>query len=131
MPNEPIISILQYNVMKSRCKVMAPLLQDSRITHFDILAIQEPWRNPFTPTTHNPIKNHFHLLYLPDQTTRTCFFVNKKLSAASWSIKHHSPDLCTLSLSCPSPSEVKTINIHNIYNPSPSTTNPLATLPLL
>jgi hypothetical protein len=53
------IKVLQYNVMKSRDVVMATLLRDPRIQEYDILAIQEPWRNPFISTTHNPITHSF------------------------------------------------------------------------
>ena len=43
--------ILQHNIHKSKDIVMASLLRDSNIKSSDILAIQEPWRNIFTPTT--------------------------------------------------------------------------------
>lgn len=54
------LSILQYNVGKSRDIVMATLLRDPKIVDFDILAIQEPWVNPFMDTTHQPAKDLFH-----------------------------------------------------------------------
>lgn len=53
------LSILQYNVMKSRTKVMAPLLRDKKMGEFDIIAVQEPWVNPVNHTTHHPLKRHF------------------------------------------------------------------------
>lgn len=56
------LSILQYNVMKSKGKVMASLLRDERIGDFDIIAIQEPWRNPYFHTTHYPCSRSFHLV---------------------------------------------------------------------
>ena len=36
------LTILQYNVMKSRDEVMATLLRDPSIQNYDILALQEP-----------------------------------------------------------------------------------------
>ncbi|ROT39081.1 hypothetical protein SODALDRAFT_332514 [Sodiomyces alkalinus F11] len=42
---------------------MATLLRDPRIDNYDILAIQEPWKNPFNDTTHHPVKDRFHLCY--------------------------------------------------------------------
>jgi hypothetical protein len=60
--------------MKSKDKVMASLLRDKKITRYDILAIQEPWRNSFTNTTHNPIPQHFELAYMDNRKTRVCFF---------------------------------------------------------
>lgn len=53
------LRILQYNVMKSRNEVMATLLHDPSIQEYDILALQEPWRNPYISTTHNPISSSF------------------------------------------------------------------------
>ena len=41
------LRILQYNVQKSRDVVLASLFQNSKTLEYDILAIQEPWRNPF------------------------------------------------------------------------------------
>src|SRR5438046_41957 len=58
------LRILQYNVIKSKDIVMAPLLHDQQIIEYDLLAIQEPWRNPFdNSTTHHRLKDHFHLIY--------------------------------------------------------------------
>lgn len=53
--------ILQYDVRKSRDVVMATLLQDPAITKFDVVAVQGPWRNSYTETTHHPAKDVFHL----------------------------------------------------------------------
>jgi hypothetical protein len=39
MNRKTTLSILQYNVMRSKNKVMASLLRDKRITEFDIIAI--------------------------------------------------------------------------------------------
>jgi hypothetical protein len=53
--------ILQYNVMKSKDKVMASLLRDERIGDFDIIAILEPRRNPYSHTPHYPRSRSFHV----------------------------------------------------------------------
>ena len=74
--------ILQYNVQKSKDKVMAPLLEDPRVQAYDILAIQEPWNNPFMETTYNPRNSCFYLVYPPGKG-RACFYINKKLNLAS------------------------------------------------
>ncbi|KAJ3552838.1 hypothetical protein NPX13_g11022 [Xylaria arbuscula] len=42
---------------------MATMLRDPKVLEYDILAIQEPWRNPFKETTHHPAKSAFHLCY--------------------------------------------------------------------
>jgi hypothetical protein len=83
MTKKRTLSILQYNVQKSGT-VMAPLLRDPAVLELDIIAIQEPWRNPHQNTTHNPAADHFRLVYMDSQNTRTCFFVNKKISTAAY-----------------------------------------------
>ena len=115
------LSILQYNVRKSRDIVMAAMLRDPLIHKYDILAIQEPWRNPFTATTHHPAKDIFHLCCPTEGDegpVRVCFFVNKKLDHRKWQFKEHSRDICTLTVE---PDEElqdgQQLIIHNIYNP--------------
>lgn len=48
---------------------MIPLLANPRTQEYDIIAIQEPWRNPTVPTTLNSHQSGFHLLYRPDGNT--------------------------------------------------------------
>jgi hypothetical protein len=115
MSTRPTLSILQYNVMKSRDRVMAALLRDRKITSYDVLAIQEPWRNPFVYATHNPIPQHFEVAYHDHKKTRVCFFVNKRIASHHWIVTHHTPDLSTLELKWGVHEE--TIIIHDVYNP--------------
>ena len=127
------LSILQYNFNKSKNTVMADFLRREESMKYGILAIQEPWAgNPYQHTTHNPVKNVFHLLYPPETgeqelPPRLCMFVNKDIASASWKVTFHSPDLMTLHLEFPGETQ-QVINIHNIYNPSPSQGN-YSTLP--
>lgn len=75
------LTILQYNVRKSRKGVMIPLFEDQRVQDIDILAIQEPWRNPAQATTYHSLKRFFELLFDGrSNNTRVCFFVNKRLA---------------------------------------------------
>ncbi len=93
------LNILQYNVRKSRDIVMASLLRDPQIDNFDIIAIQEPWKNPYTATTHHPAKNKFHLCYPTghtEGTARVCFFINKKIDQARWRFKERTRDICSI-----------------------------------
>lgn len=115
--------------MKSRDKVMASLLRDKRIISYDVLAIQEPWRNPFMNTTHNPIPQHFELAYHDHRKTRVCFFINKRIGSSRWSVTHHTPDLSTLELRWGE--EGETIVIHNVYNPVPAIESTNSALPTL
>jgi hypothetical protein len=73
------LRILQYNVQKSRDVVLASLFQDNKVLEYEILVIQEPWRNPFITTSYHPLKAHFQLTYLDDAATRLCFYINKRI----------------------------------------------------
>jgi len=122
------LSILQYNVNKSREQVMAPLLADENTWEYDIIAIQEPWRNKFQTTTYHPIKDRFDLVYNTHRKTRVCFFINRHLKG-TWSHIHHTPDLDSLHLQIQDGDQRKTLHIHNIYNPIEGTENRQSTLP--
>jgi hypothetical protein len=108
---------------------MAALLRDRRIISCDVLAIQEPWRNPFINTTHHPIPQHFELAYHDHKKTPVCFFVNKRIESSLSSATHHTPDLRTLQLRWGEGNEE--IVIHNIYNPIPTLEPANSTLPVL
>jgi len=123
------LSILQYNCMKSKDIVMATLLRDVETFKHSVLAIQEPWTNPFTPTTHHPIRDRFDLLYPEAAATgeeeavaRVCFFVNKDIGATEWTYTQHSLDLITLHLKYKTPEEsrMRIVNVHNVYNSGPN-----------
>jgi hypothetical protein len=106
--------------------VMATLLRDPRVAKYDILAVQEPWRNPFISTTHHPAKDIFHLCYPEigeeEGPVRVCFFVNKRLNTSTWQFKQHSRDMCTLKIRT-SEQDIpgNKLIIYNVYN-APQTT---------
>lgn len=107
------LNIVQYNVNKSRNRVMSAFLQAVDPKSHHILAFQEPWKNPQMPTTlRSP---NYHLVYPPHVDTRVCFFVSKVLDRDCWETKEHSPDLLTLTLR----TDNKTLHIHNCYNQPP------------
>lgn len=108
------LRILQYNVQKSRDVVLADLFRDSRILEYDLLAIQEPWRNPFVATSYNPLKMHFHLMYREDEETRACFYINKRIDRETWTVSHVTKDLTTLTIT--SPTLHHKLHIINVYN---------------
>ncbi|PPJ61057.1 hypothetical protein CBER1_07390 [Cercospora berteroae] len=126
---------IEYNVRKSRDTVMATLLRDAKIGDFDVLAIQEPWNNPFTNTTHHPAKDIFHLCYAPNDAegrpTRVCFFVHKQLDHAQWRFDRHSEVICSLTFQFGDDETPRSLEIVNIYNPPRSTENRTSVLPFL
>ena len=75
--------ILQYNIQKSKTLVAAPLLADSAIAKFHVLAIQEPWRNPHSPTTYCPSSCNFYSSYLDSEHTRVAFYINKDIDPST------------------------------------------------
>ena len=126
------LTILQYNVRNDRLTTMIPLLADPRVQEYDVIAIQEPWRNPNMPTTLSSHQSGFHLLYRPGGDTRVCFYINDKINPSSWEVSYPSRDMCSLALSVHTEGKTKLIHIHNVYNPSPisySSTNSPSTIP--
>lgn len=106
------LRILQYNVQKSKDVVLASLFQDPRILEYDILAIQEPWRNPFIATSYHPMKAHFRLTYLDDAATRVCFYVNNRIDPSTWSVSYITKDIIALEIT----NSHNKLHIFNVYN---------------
>ncbi len=100
---------------------------DPRTLTYNIIAIQESWRNLQFWTTYHHHKNVFHLIYMEHASTQIIFYINKKLTISSWNASHHSPDLCNIQLEIPS---ISKLHIHNIYNPISSICSPLRRLPM-
>lgn len=57
------LQILQYNARKAREEVMATFLRDQNVLRADIIAIQAPWANTMSDTTHQPARMSHQLLY--------------------------------------------------------------------
>jgi len=68
-------------VQKNKNKMLTPLLADLKIQQFDIIAIQEPWKNPKINTSYNPVTSGFHLAYINSPDTRACLYISKKFDA--------------------------------------------------
>jgi len=98
MTRDQSLNILQYNVQKSRDVVLASLFQDRWISEYDVLAIQEPWRNPVIATSYHPLKTHFHLTYFDDKETRVCFYINKQIDASTWNVSFITKDIIVLEI---------------------------------
>src|SRR5688572_1018778 len=99
MNGQTTLSILQYNIRKSRDTVMASLLRDPRVHEYDVLAIQELWKNPFAATTHHPAKDRFHLCYPTgdeQNPARVCFFINKAIDHTKWRFEERTRDICSI-----------------------------------
>ena len=95
-PNK--LALLQYNVNKSRKKVIIGLLQDLRTAKYNILAIQEPWRNRTSNEGYNPRSSPFHLLQKPSETTKTAIYINKRIPLRAWDEIYKDKNLITIRL---------------------------------
>ncbi len=93
---------------------MIPLFENLLTPTYDILAIQESWRNPFQHTTNHRLAQFSELSYHPHKDTRVCFFNNKRLALSSWSVTTHNTDCTTLEIQA---KNNRIIHIHNKYNP--------------
>jgi exonuclease III len=108
-----MLRILQYNVQKSKDGVLIPLI-DGNHAPYDIIAVQEPWINPYVTTTYCPRSCPYTLVYPQQGRARTCIYVNKQIPLAQW----HSgsePDYCWVKLELDS----GPLTIHNIYSETP------------
>jgi hypothetical protein len=114
MLGHQVLRILQYNVQKSRDVVLASLFQDARVLEYDILAIQEPWRNPFIATSYHPLKTHYQLTYMNDTSTRVCFYINKRIDPSTWRVSFISTDIITLKIT--NHTLYNKLCIFNVYN---------------
>ncbi|KAF4546999.1 Hypothetical protein D9617_74g064610 [Elsinoe fawcettii] len=115
MNNTPqTLNIGQYNVNKSRSRVMTAFFHAVDPSRHRILALQEPWRNPQMPTSIRP--PNYHLYYPLSKDTRVCFYISKTLDTDRWTVKEHSPDLVSLTLQLKN----TTLHIHNCYNQPPT-----------
>jgi hypothetical protein len=100
---------------------MATLLRGPQVHEYDILAIQEPWKNPFTATTHHPAKDAFHLCYpvacAEEGPARVCFFINRRIDHKRWQFEEYSRDLCSLIVKPgEDQQEQQVVTVHNVYN---------------
>jgi hypothetical protein len=108
------LRILQYNVQKSRDIALASLFQGPRIQEYDVLAIQEPWRNPFIATSYNHLRAHFQLTYLDDAATRVCLYINKRIDLGTWSVSFITKDIIALAIT--NPTLHNRLHVINVYN---------------
>lgn len=128
------LNILQYNVRNDRITTMIPLLAEAATQIYNIIAIQEPWKNPHVATTLSSHHSGFHFLYRPGGDTRVCFYVNSRIDPDSWEVAFPTADLCTLSIRLCIGSSTTLTHIHNIYNPCPgsySTITAASTVPAI
>ena len=74
------IKILQYNVNKS-LNVMHSLFKKKNFFDYDILTIQKSWINIRKSTSHNFLRQHFHLIFsdISNKRTKICIYVSIRI----------------------------------------------------
>lgn len=96
---------------------MASLFQDSALNSYDLLLIQEPWRNPVNHAAYNPSNSSFWSVELIDRNSRVCTYVNKRFPQQDWSEIVRSQDLISILLKVKNDTAEREILIHNVYRP--------------
>lgn len=115
------LQILQYNARKAREEVMATFLRDQNVLQADIIAIQEPWANKMSETTHQPARMSHQLLYPKERDygggrARVCILISRKIDPGSWTQRVISRDYQWLKMIYRRGGEQRTLYIHNVYN---------------
>ena len=90
------LSLLQYNVQKSQ-SVQDLLLTTPALQEVDIIALQEPWKNPHLETSTSTAFSSFIPLYF-SELGRTLFLINKKLRLSSLHPTFWSKDFISLEI---------------------------------
>ncbi|GMG17201.1 unnamed protein product [Aspergillus oryzae] len=99
---------------------MAQFLRDPQVLQADIIAIQEPWRNPFQDTSHHPANQTHQLLYptandIGTDRARVCLYISRRIDPRTWKHTVHSRDCQEIEIQ----HKRGRLRIINIYNPGP------------
>jgi exonuclease III len=108
------LRILQYNVQKSKDKVMLPLI-DGPHDPYDVIAIQEPWLNPYMSTTYCPRSSLYHLVFCGTGRTRACLYVSKAIPISKWKAGAEQ-DYCWVRIE----TDIGLITVHCVYSEIPA-----------
>jgi hypothetical protein len=94
---------------------MAQFLREAEVVSADLIAIQEPWENPYQDNTHHPLKQTHELLYPAANETgdraRVCMFVSKTIGEYTHLV--HSRDCQEVRVKTESSRELRIINVYN------------------
>ena len=116
--------ILQYNVHKSKSKIMIILLHEMRIRNYNILMIQKSWWHHEKTRTYSSRDIDFTL---KNNKKKTCFYINNRIDDNNWHNTWHFKDVEIIILQLRRQSEefsqdsmntqkICSMNIHEIYN---------------
>ena len=89
------LRILQYNVHKSRNKMIIILLHEKRINNYNILIIQKLWQHHEETQTYNSRGINFTL---KNNNEKTCFYINNCIDDNNWHNTWHFKDVNIITL---------------------------------
>ncbi|KAJ5598905.1 reverse transcriptase [Penicillium lagena] len=99
---------------------MASFLRDEEVLKASIIAVQEPWKNTFSNTTHQPASASFQLLYPKtpeDEPPGVGMYISKKLDPREWSCQLVNRDYQILKLrKAHRGGDWTDLFVHNVYN---------------
>jgi hypothetical protein len=99
---------------------MVPLLEGTHKS-YNVIAIQEPWLNPYNSTTYCLRSCQYNLIFPQTGRARICILVNKQILVAKWR-SGQEPDYCWIKLDL----ESGPITFYNIYSEIPGSYNTIA-----
>uniref|UniRef100_A0A9Q8P3T0 Endonuclease/exonuclease/phosphatase domain-containing protein n=1 Tax=Passalora fulva TaxID=5499 RepID=A0A9Q8P3T0_PASFU len=117
MPHTNRLSIIQYNVNRSKDKVQRSFLQALDPEEHHIIAIQELWINPHSRILSTVRDPRYHVVInRTEGVPRTCIYVSKKVLAEDWQAWPSTDrDITTVQLK----TTQGQVLIHSVYNPPP------------
>ena len=123
--------IIQYNAHRSKNSVMTTFLKNFKMLKYDIIALQESWRNNFQTITHFSNNRWFNLIYA-DQTDiknmkfRVCFYINKRIDQFKIKIHFDFRDVFIIEIQLKNSKLNLTYSLwlHNVYNELNITSTP-------
>ena len=113
MTKNQSLTILQYNVNNFKSKIMISMFEIDDILNYDILIIQESWKNSYFNIINSKLNQYFDTYYMNDVKIKVYFFINKRIILIFYTITYHNENINIISLRL---SKDRTINIHNLYN---------------
>ncbi|KAJ5876528.1 uncharacterized protein N7529_002112 [Penicillium soppii] len=95
---------------------MADFLSKAAVQKADIIAIQEPWENPYSDTTYHPLKQTHELLFPSSAETggksRVCIYISKRFGT-EWTHHAHSAFCQEVRFLSPTLGMLRVLNIYN------------------
>ena len=122
---EEQLFIIQYNAHRSKNSVMTTFLKNFEMLKYDIIVLQESWRNNFQTIIHFSNNRWFNLIYadqidIKGMKFKVCFYINKCINQFKIKIHFDFRDVFIIEIQLKSSKSNLTHSLwlHNIYNES-------------